>query len=141
MKHLKTLLLPLIISSLLFSSCSPSTAQQESVIADEIKAVEAKTMIEDNSGNKNFVIIDTRSVREYEGGHLKNSVFINFSAPDVKEQVLKLDKTKTYLIYCHSGGRSGMIQDLMEKNGFEETYNLKDGIVSWRSEGFETVKD
>ena len=141
MKHIKTLLLPLIVLSLLFPSCSSSTAQQESVIADEIDAVAAKTMIEDNSGNENFVILDTRSVREYEGDHLRNSIFINFSAPDLKEQVLKLDKNTIYLIYCHSGGRSGMIQNFMKKNGFTETYNLKDGIVSWKSEGFETVKD
>jgi rhodanese-related sulfurtransferase len=141
MDRFKIFLFQLIFSSIFLSSCSSSNAQQEAVIADEIKAVEVKTMIEDNSGNKNFVIIDTRSVREYEEGHLKNTVFINFSAPDIKEQVLKQDKTKTYLIYCHSGGRSGIIQDLMEKNGFEETYNLKGGIVSWRFEGFETVRD
>lgn len=141
MKHLKTRLLPFIILSLLFSSCSSSTAQQESVIADKIDAVAAKTMIEDNSGNPCFVILDTRSVKEYEGDHLRNSIFINFSAPDLKEQILKLDKNNIYLIYCHSGGRSGIIQNFMEKNGFKETYNLKGGIVSWRSEGFETVKD
>ncbi len=141
MDRFKTLLFHLIISSFLFTSCSSSNAQKETVIADEIDAIAAKAMIGDNSSNKDFVILDTRSVQEYEGGHLKNSVFIDFSAPDVKDQVLKLDKNKTYLIYCHSGGRSGMIQDFMKTSGFKETHNMKGGIVSWRAEGFETVKD
>ena len=141
MNRFKTLIFHLLFSTILLSSCSSSIAQDKTVVAEEIDAIASNIMIEENSGSENFVILDTRSVKEYEGDHIKNSIFINFSAADVKDQVLKLDKNKTYLLYCHSGGRSGMIQNFMEKNGFEETYNMKGGIVSWRSNGFETVKD
>lgn len=141
MNHFKTLLFHLLFSTFLLFSCSLSNAQEKMLIADEIGAVAAKKMIEENSGNENFVILDIRSVREYEGDHIKNSVFINFSAPDVKDQILKLDKNKIYLLYCHSGGRSGIIQKFMKKNGFVETYNMKGGIASWRGEEFKTVKD
>lgn len=141
MHHIKTLLFQLLFLTILFSSCSPSEAQEKTLIAEEIDAIAAYKMIGKKSGNENLIILDTRSVREYEGDHIKNSVFINILAPDVKDQILKLDNNKTYLLYCHSGGRSAMIQKFMEKNGFVETYNLKGGIVSWRSKGFETVKD
>ena len=141
MNRFKILIFHLLFSTVLLSSCSSSSAQEKILIAEDIDAVTANKMIEENTENENFIVLDIRSIREYKGDHLKNSVFINFSAPDLKDQVLKLDKNKTYLLYCHSGGRSGIIQKFMGKNGYLKTYNMKGGIVSWRSEGFETVKD
>jgi rhodanese-related sulfurtransferase len=47
------------------------------------------------------------------------------------EKVSELDKTKEFLVYCRSGGRSGMACGLMAKNGFDKLNNLKGGIMAW----------
>jgi rhodanese-related sulfurtransferase len=51
--------------------------------------------------------------------------------------ISKLDKTKTYLIYCAGGGRSGECADLMKKEGFTHVVNLEKGFDDWKKKGFE----
>ena len=51
--------------------------------------------------------------------------------------ISKLDKTKTYLIYCAGGGRSGECAELMKKEGFTHVVNLEKGFDDWKKKGFE----
>ena len=51
-----------------------------------------------------------------------------------------MDKSKTYLIYCRSGNRSGQALDIMEELNFREVYNMMGGILEWEAEGLPTVK-
>ncbi|MDX1327219.1 MAG: rhodanese-like domain-containing protein, partial [Arenibacter sp.] len=46
----------------------------------------------------------------------------------------KLDKSKNYYVYCRSGNRSGQACAIMNKLGFENTYNLQGGIMEWEGE-------
>ena len=39
---------------------------------------------------------------------------IVFGTPDFAEQILSLDKTKKYLIYCWHGQRSGVTREFMK---------------------------
>ena len=72
----------------------------------------------------NFNIIDVRTADEYSNGHVKDSTNIDFLKPDFKEQILKLDKTKTYKLYCRSGNRSGQAMKIMKSLGFKDVENL-----------------
>jgi rhodanese-related sulfurtransferase len=44
-----------------------------------------------------------------------------------------MDKSKTYYVYCRSGGRSFQACMLMQAKGFN-TYNLAGGMLSWTGE-------
>ena len=72
----------------------------------------------------NYIVIDVRTPEEYSSSHIKNTLNIDFLKPDFKEQIIKLDKTKTYKLYCHSGNRSGKAMDLMKTLGFTNIENL-----------------
>ena len=94
----------------------------------------------DTSGDKNYILIDVRTPAEYKESHIDKSINIDFYAKDFKDQINKLDKSKKYLLYCHSGNRSGQTLDLMKKADFLEVYNLKGGIGSWSSKSYPLVK-
>ena len=47
----------------------------------------------------------------------------------------KLPKDKTYLVYCHSGGRSGKTLNKMNDLGFEHVYHLEEGYADWKEKG------
>ncbi|CEG11539.1 Rhodanese-like protein (fragment) [groundwater metagenome] len=47
-----------------------------------------------------------------------------------------LDKSKTYLVYCQSGHRSGSAMENFQQLKFGLVYNLLRSINSRRSEGF-----
>ncbi len=71
-----------------------------------------------------IIVIDVRTAGEYSDSHVKNSLNIDFLKSDFKEQILKLDKTKTYKLYCRSGNRSTKAMTLMENLGFTTVENL-----------------
>jgi rhodanese-related sulfurtransferase len=83
-------------------------------------------------------IIDLRTTKEIESkGKIKGSAQLDYLAKDSEEQIKKLDKNKTYLIYCAGGGRSSEAAELMQKLGFKEVVNLEKGFDDWKKKGFE----
>ncbi len=95
-----------------------------------------KKMIEDKKG----LLIDLRTTDELKTkGMIKGATQIDFLAKDAEAVISKLDKKKTYLIYCAGGGRSGDCAEFMQKQGFEHVVNLEKGIEEWKKKGFETV--
>jgi rhodanese-related sulfurtransferase len=81
------------------------------------------------------VVLDVRSPKEYEAGHVKNAVLVNFNAKDFDEQIKKLDKSKTYAVYCAVGGRSAKACDKLDVLTFAKVYNLTGGIKAWEKAG------
>jgi phage shock protein E len=81
------------------------------------------------------VILDVRTPKEYAAGHIKGSVLIDFSAKDFEEKIKQLDKSKTYLVHCASGGRSAQACTKMDNFDFPKVYNLLGGIKAWEKAG------
>jgi rhodanese-related sulfurtransferase len=48
-------------------------------------------------------------------------------ASDFTAQLSKLDKSKSYFVFCRSGNRSGNAVSMMKKEGFN-AFNLVGGI-------------
>ncbi len=88
---------------------------------------------------KNVVVIDLRTPDEINSkGKIKGAVEIDFLAKDAEEKVLKLDKNKTYLLYCAGGGRSGECLTLMANKEYKNIYHLTKGFGDWVKAGYET---
>ncbi|MGO3706864.1 MAG: rhodanese-like domain-containing protein [Mesonia hippocampi] len=83
----------------------------------------------------NAVILDVRTDEEFSEGYIKNAKQIDiYQAQQFMEEVNALDKSKTYYIYCRSGGRSAQACMLLEQMGFNETFNLQGGFSEWQGE-------
>ncbi|MDO9181022.1 MAG: rhodanese-like domain-containing protein [Bacteriovorax sp.] len=67
------------------------------------------------------ILIDVRSKGEYTSGH--NPKSINIPLDELNKESKKLDKTKTVLLCCASGTRSGMAVGILKKNGFNNVIN------------------
>jgi rhodanese-related sulfurtransferase len=81
------------------------------------------------------VLIDVRTPGEFATGTIKGSRNINFNAADFEKNLAKLDKSKTYLVYCRSGNRSGQALPMLEKLQFAKLYHLDGGIKAWQAAG------
>jgi len=86
------------------------------------------------------IIIDLRTTEEMEKGYIPGAIQLDFHDPDFNKNLNALAKDKSYFIYCKSGGRSGRTFDLMEKQGFQQVYNLDGGIKAWKAAGMKTEK-
>lgn len=82
---------------------------------------------------KNVILLDVRTEAEVKESHIPKSIHIDvLQEEDFLEQIKKLDKKSTYIIYCRSGKRSLTAADLMQQQGFTSVLNMKGGILSWK---------
>ena len=81
------------------------------------------------------VIMDVRTDDEFSTGYIEGAVNIDFyMGSKFISEIDKLDKSKSYFIYCKSGARSGQTCELMKQKGFKKVYNLEGGILGWTGE-------
>jgi rhodanese-related sulfurtransferase len=67
-------------------------------------------------------------------GIIPGATNIDYFSKDFEDRIAKLDPSKTYLLYCASGGRSTETMDLMKANGFKCVYNLDGGFTQWKKQ-------
>ncbi|OGF55001.1 MAG: hypothetical protein A2Z21_05345 [Candidatus Fraserbacteria bacterium RBG_16_55_9] len=105
----------------------------------DVSVRQAKDLIQGHHDDPNFVVLDVRTPQEYDQGHISGEgitpVNLDFYAADFREQLAKLDRVKTYLVYCRTGNRSAKTVDLMKELGFRGIYNLEGGITAWQEAG------
>ncbi len=70
------------------------------------------------------VILDVRTPGEYQNGHLPAALLLDFDSKDFKQNLFKLDKDKTYRVYCQSGYRSAKAVETMKAAGFKNVEDL-----------------
>jgi rhodanese-related sulfurtransferase len=88
-----------------------------------------------------MVLLDVRTVEEFAEGHLEGAQQYDYYETESFKSMLEgLDKSKTYLIYCRSGSRSGNAMSMMQKMGFTSVYNLDGGILAWRAAGMPVIR-
>lgn len=76
--------------------------------------------------------IDVRTASEFNSGHIKNAINIDFFNPtNFKNSFEKLDKEKAVYVYCRSGARSQKAARKLLKLGFSQIYDLKGGFIAW----------
>ena len=81
------------------------------------------------------IILDVRTPQEFETSRIPKSINIDFYNPAIfMQEIGKLDKERSYYIYCRTGVRSANSCHLMKELGFTKTYNLIGGIVDWNGE-------
>jgi rhodanese-related sulfurtransferase len=96
-----------------------------------ISTEEAKSLIAENQGNINFVILDIRTPEEFVEGHIDGAQNVDFY-DSFESEITKLDKNRAYLIYCRSGNRSNIAKDIFQQMGFKEIYELDGGYNLWQ---------
>lgn len=94
---------------------------------ENINAVECAEMMEKEAP----VLLDIRSPQEKADGDIEGSILINLFDPNFANEIDKLDRDKTYIVFCRSGNRSKTACSLMAQKGFEKLYNLQGGIFGW----------
>lgn len=86
------------------------------------------------------VIIDVRTQREYDYGHLDGAIVIDIYQRDFRDKINQLDKSKTYYVYCKTGIRSRSAVAYMRQSGFEKVCDLQGGVNYLAGAGVEFVR-
>ena len=99
-----------------------------------ISQTQAKDIM-DNSTD--YVIVDARTSEEFNEGHIKNAINLDYEEVTQKAESLLPDKNQLILIYCRSGRRSKIAAESLCQLGYT---NVKEfgGIIDWQ---YEVVQD
>ena len=81
------------------------------------------------------ILVDVRTPQEFAQGYIGGAVNIDFRSDQFSNEIGKLDREKTILIYCRSGNRTQAASTIMEQMGFRSIGVLKGGIVEWGNKG------
>ena len=86
------------------------------------------------------IIIDVRTPQEYYGpnGHIEGTKLIPLGDLISNLDQLEEYKDEEVVVICHSGARSMMATQLLERVGFIDIRNLTGGMMNWHKKGYNT---
>lgn len=128
MKHL---LLTLLAALSFCGSCSAQTP---------VLTLEPKPFIEAARADSTAVLLDVRRPSEFAEDHIDGATNLDWLNTKVFRHGMKrLNRQRTYYIYCRSGRRSNAAAVYMQKKGFH-VVDMKGGILLWKEQGLPVVK-
>lgn len=77
--------------------------------------------------NNGAVLIDVRTVDEFNREHIPNAV--NIPLDQIED--INYDKNTTIIVYCQSGLRSSEAVSKLVQMGYTSLYNLDGGLLNW----------
>ena len=121
--------LPLLAAlALVMTGCAAPQASADSF--RQISMEEAAAMMQAQEG---YIILDVRTVQEYESGHIPGAICIpNETISDAEIPQLP-DKDQLILVYCRSGNRSKQAAAKLARLGYKNIVEFG-GIGAWPGE-------
>jgi rhodanese-related sulfurtransferase len=139
--RLASILIASGILLLLLSGCeSKKTEETPSAVSEnkpkaevkymKISAKEAKNIIDTG---KDFIILDVRTVEEYNQKHIPKSILIPYDEIETQAPSKLNNKNQTILVYCRTGRRSAIASETLIKLGYTNVLDFG-GINDWSYE-------
>lgn len=93
----------------------------------EVGTLEAVQLI----NRRDALVIDVRESSEFAAGHIANSRHIPLGQLADHLKALEKYKTRPIIVNCRSGSRAAGAVAILRKNGFNEVFTLRGGILAW----------
>lgn len=92
----------------------------------EINQQQLKKMVE-----KGAILLDVRSPQEFEEGHLEKAILL--PEYEIKKEIKNIlpDKSQMIIVYCTTGHRSQKAQEILQRLGYQQVYNLYNGLENY----------
>lgn len=116
-KHLFKLL-PL----LLFSVFSHANIQQ----------MQPQILLELLQNQQAPLLLDVRSPEEFQQGHIQGAVNIPYDQLAAKSNQLEQYKNEQIIVYCRSGRRANVAENILLEQGFTQVFDLKGHMNLWQ---------
>ncbi len=88
----------------------------------------------------NTFVLDVRSPKEYDSGHIPGAVNINHTELSNHLEKLRGYKDKDVVVYCERGVRAKKAQRILRTAGFSHVYHLKGDMARWRNRKLPTER-
>ncbi len=89
---------------------------------------------------QNAVVVDVRDKKEFDTGHIVES--INIPLAKLKQRITELKKhqQKPLVVVCKLGQQSGDAAKTLQEAGHAEVYRLAGGVTEWKAQSLPLVQ-
>ena len=87
----------------------------------------------------NLILLDVRTIKEYQSGHIKDSINIPHDQLIKNIDVLDQYRNQPIVVFCRSGRRAQLVIDTLIQNKFDQIVDLEGDILAWKTSGFPVV--
>ncbi|MDH2432865.1 rhodanese-like domain-containing protein [Pokkaliibacter sp. MBI-7] len=86
------------------------------------------------------VVVDVRPRKEFESGHIVNSINIPAADFDKRADELNKHKDKPIIVVCAMGQSAGASAKTLQTRGFARVMKLSGGIAEWKGANLPVVR-
>jgi rhodanese-related sulfurtransferase len=87
----------------------------------------------DWKGEDRPALIDLRKAKEYTRFHLEGARQLDPEADDFDSKVAKLNRNRTYVVYCKDGAKSAKVVATWKEKNFQKIYHIKGGLDAYEA--------
>ena len=132
----------LVLALVVSAGCTgvqPSATNATSAYTD-LSVEEFKRMVDESrTAPGETTILDVRTDAEFQREHIRDAINLDVNLGVFRDRAARMDRDKTYLVYCQSGTRSARAAQILSELGFTRVYNMRGGITKWRDAGYPVV--
>ena len=109
-------------------------------ILAEVELIDASVLKKriENPDN-NLILLDVRTVKEYQSGHIKDSINIPHAQLIQNINLLDQYRNQPIVVFCRSGRRAQLVIDTLIQNKFDQIVDLEGDMLAWKTSGFPVV--
>jgi rhodanese-related sulfurtransferase len=89
---------------------------------------------------KDGVVLDIRDKKEFEAGHIVDSISMPSSKLSSHLTELEKYKSRPVIVVCRMGQSSGDACKSLESAGFTEVVRLRGGMAEWRGQNLPVIQ-
>ncbi|MFD2165292.1 rhodanese-like domain-containing protein [Thalassotalea euphylliae] len=87
-----------------------------------------------------YTVLDVRSAEEFSEGHVPGATNISHSTLADKLSMLPSDKSQLIVVYCRSGRRAGVAEDILANAGYTNVWHMDGDMKAWQRNNLPTQK-
>jgi thioredoxin len=130
---ISSLKLSLFLGFLWLASCNGQSGSTTSLPAKEF-AEKLRT-------TPGAVVLDVRTPGEFQGGHLKNAVNVDWNGSEFEKSTSSWKPSTPLYVYCLAGSRSAAAARNLRSRGYTNVVELEGGMMKWRAAGLPESSD
>lgn len=116
---------------------TPQVGLQEQ---SDVKLISQEDLLEKIDADEAPMILDVRTLEEFNEGHVPGAIHIPYD--ELAERLAEIEsaREKRVVVYCRSGRRAGIAEELLQKEGFGGIMHLEGDMLAWIAAGLPLEK-
>ena len=104
------------------------------------QSISQQELLESLESNPAPLILDVRTPREYQGGHVPGAVNLEYRQIPSRLADLAPAMEREIVVYCEVGPRAQAAQSMLLQAGFTNVRHLQGDMSAWRRGGLPTAR-